>query len=500
MERAGKRGRNSNTNVRLNATTHFAANASISLTTPQSSLVASDLPAFCRLQLAITTNTTAGSTALAEVWLPDAWNGRSMTVGNGGFSGGIAGISTDTGHESTTLDGTWGGPHNDNAITDWGGRAFRLTVINGKDIIQRYYGQHISKSYYAGCSSGVLKEIQEFPDDFDGVIIGSPANWWTHLMGWELHMNLLVQPETSERFIPANVWTDIIAPEVLNQCDALDGLTDGIINDPRMCSFRPETLTCRPGQNRSTCLTTPQIIALRRIYSDYFEANQTYIFGSYYPGGETGFFNGLVGNTTFQIAENYFQFFALNDTNFTVFDYGPEVLRIADEINPGQANAINPDLRAFAGPSHNGKAIHYVGWADQLISPGNSLHYYETVHTFMTEHTNLNIDDFYRLFTVSGMQHWYVSAHGGSGASSFGAPNDPISAISNDPQHNVVSAIVRWVEEDIAPDNFTGVHFKNGNAAGGAQFTRPICKYPLSPHFVGGDPNSATSFICALLT
>ncbi|KAH9917129.1 feruloyl esterase-like protein [Epithele typhae] len=492
-------------NVHLSASTHFPENATLALTTPQSSLMTSTLPAFCRVQLVITTNATAGSTALAEVWLPDAWNGRSLGVGNGGASGGInvgdlgliavnrgfAGMSTDTGHEGNFTDMSFAGPGDDNAIFDWGSRAFRETIVNGKAIIEQYYRHSINKSYYLGCSSGGrqgLKEVQEFPEDFDGVVRVVYTFSLSHLQPWSLHMNLLVQPETSDRFIPANLWTDVIAPEVLNQCDHLDGLSDGIIADPRTCSFRPETLTCRPGQNASTCLTGTQVFTLKHIYANYFEANQTFIFNSYYPGGELGFFNGLVGNAPFELGIEWIQFLVLNDTSFGLFDFSPDILRLGDEINPGGANAINPNISGFAGPSHNGKLIHYVGWADQLISPGNSVHYYETVHTFMNEHTNMNIDDFYRLFP------------GGTGATSFGAAGDTQPALANDAQHNILDAIVRWVEDGVAPGNFTAAHFTNGVAADGVAFTRPICQYPLSVRFVGGNPDDASSFECALAT
>ncbi|KIP02131.1 hypothetical protein PHLGIDRAFT_309422 [Phlebiopsis gigantea 11061_1 CR5-6] len=498
--------------VLLNGTTHYPANTTVAITTPQSSINATDLPAFCRLELVVTTNATAGSTALTEVWLPDDWNGRLLTVGNGGLSGGVnvadlgnlavkqgfAGVSTNTGHDSHPGDGSWGGPHNDNAIIDFSFRALHLSVITSKQIVKTYYQRHIKKSYYIGCSTGGrqgLKEVQQFPDDFDGVV-GSPANWMTHLLGWSLHVNQQVQPITSPSFMSTNLWTDVIAPEVLRQCDALDGLTDGLINDPRICTFRPETLTCRPNQNRSTCLTSPQIFALHHIYSDYFEANQKYVFGRYYPGGEDVYWGGYASDTPFSIAVDYFRFFVLNDTSFNVADYNGKVLDIAIELNVGGFDAVNPDVSAFVGQEHNGKVIHYAGWADQLISAGDSIHYYEAVHRFMTENTELDIENFYRLFLVGGMQHCV----GGLGATSFGAAGDAQPALSHDARYNVLSAIVRWVEEGAAPDNFTAAHYRGGHAAQGVDFTRPICKYPLSVRYVGGDPNSADSFECALLT
>ncbi|KAI0631071.1 tannase and feruloyl esterase-domain-containing protein [Trametes polyzona] len=315
--------------VSVTAATYFPAHARVDITNVFSSINTTDLPAFCRVELRITTNATAGSFAITEVWLPDDWNGRVLTIGNGGLGGGVAvsdlggvavpqgfaGISTNTGHNSSAVDGRWGGPHNDNAIIDWGWRAVHLSVLAGKEITQQYYRHAAKKSYYLGCSTGGrqgLKEIQLFPDSFDGIVIGSPANWMSHLQPWSMHMALNVLPTTSPHFIPQSLWVDVIGPEVMRQCDALDGLTDGIINDPRACSFRPETLTCRPGQNTSTCLTEGQISALHRIYADYYEADQTYVFGGYQPGGENAYPGGLVGSMPFPLVADWFRFFLLN--------------------------------------------------------------------------------------------------------------------------------------------------------------------------------------------
>lgn len=174
-------------NVTLSRATYYAANTTVNSTNLWQSIDVDNLPAFCRLELSITTNSTADSSCVTEIWLPDSWNGRVLTVGNGGYAGGVsvadlgyvavaqgfAGISTDTGHSSTATDGTWGGPHNDNAIVDFGWRALHLSVVTGKEIVQQYYGKTQSKSYYMGCSSGGrqgLKELQSFPEDFDGVV------------------------------------------------------------------------------------------------------------------------------------------------------------------------------------------------------------------------------------------------------------------------------------------------------------------------------------------
>ncbi|EIN07982.1 feruloyl esterase-like protein [Punctularia strigosozonata HHB-11173 SS5] len=409
-------------------------------------------------------------------------------------------MSTDTGHNSTVFDGSW---HEPNQIVDWAFRAMHLSVIAGKQVVEAYYGkQEDMKSYYLGCSTGEalplrtdLKEIQRFPEDFDGIVIGSPANWMSHLQSFSIHINLNVLPVNGSHWIPPALWKGPIHDEVLRQCDMIDGVADGIINNPLACNFRPETLSCRPGQDPSACLTLDQIVALRKIYSAYIETNQTFIFNGYYPGGELGFPNGLVGENILTIAPEYFQLWVLNDTSFSPFDLTLADIELADKIDPGTQNAIDPNITAFVSAPHNGKVLHYVGWADQLISPGNSLHYYDTVQAFMQTETDASVDDFYRLFTVAGMQHcsggFGANAFGGSGQAAAGMP-----PLSNDPQHNILSAMVAWVENGTAPDNFTAVWYEDNDATQGVGFSRPLCKFPANLRFDGGNSNASSSFTC----
>ncbi|OJT07480.1 hypothetical protein TRAPUB_1665 [Trametes pubescens] len=271
----------------------------------------------------------------------------------------------------------------------------------------------------------------------------------SHHESWAAHMSLNVLPETSSRFIPESTWINVIAPEVMRH-------------------FRPEVLTCAPGQNKSTCLTGDQIGALHRIYTDYYEADQTYIFGGYQPGGEKLYPTGLVGSTTFPLVQDWFRFFVLNDTQWTPDLYNASLIAVAEQVNPGQTDAISPKLTAFASAPHNGKVLHYIGWADQLISPGYSLHYYETVHAFAQENSTLAIDDFYRLFP------------GGEAANAFGAESQ-LPSLSLDAEHNILAAMVRWVEEGVAPSKVVGVKYKDDLPANGIAFTRPICKIASRP-------------------
>ncbi|TFY64892.1 hypothetical protein EVJ58_g2321 [Rhodofomes roseus] len=480
------------------------------MSTSMSSIDTTELPGFCRIELTITTNSTANSTCNTEVWLPSTWNGRFLALGNGGFAGGInvgelgyiavnqsyAGVSTDQGHTSKLTSATWAGPSDDNTIVDWGWRAMHLSVVVGKEIVKQYYGSAQKHSYYMGCSQGGrsgFKEMQAFPDDFDGLVIGSPAAWHSHLRMWAGHLNGLVQPSTSERYINSTVWTDVIHKEVLKQCDAIDGLSDGIINDPRLCNFNASALLCQSGQDASTCLSSTQVETLEKIYSDYI-VNDDWVFGSYYPGGEVGYSTSYVEKVS-AVSQSWFRYMLLNDTTWPLGDYNSSLIAVGDAIDPGQSDAVDTDLSAFAGSSHNGKLLHYVGWADQIISPGASIRYYESVKNFTGDHMQVNIDDFYRLFTVPGMEHCY----GGDGANAFGGvqqASQSMPPLNHEPEYDVLAAMVQWVEQGVAPSNLTAVHYKDNDVAHGIDAIRPLCQYPKSLHYTGDDEMDPNSYTC----
>ncbi|KAI5478000.1 feruloyl esterase-like protein [Pseudohyphozyma bogoriensis] len=458
----------------------------VNLTSSGGAVDATDLDPFCRVQLWITTNATTGNGAVSELWLPDDWNSRLLGVGNGGWSGGVvysslsydganrgfATFSTNTGHNSSTLDGTWG--YDDpNAIIDFGWRAMHMTVVAAKNLTEQYYGDAAKKNYYLGCSTAGrqgIKEMSRFPSDFDGVVIGSPANEMAGLQAWSLRQDLAVLPVNSSQWIPASTW-ELIHAEALKQCDGIDGVLDGVISDPRDCHFRPEALTCRPGQNASTCLNVDQINALRTVYTDYYEGDEYYEVG-----GELLYANGLVGTSPFSISTNYYQDFILNDTtwDFTTLNYS--TIQKGYEINPGNMDTTSRDLLPFF--DRGGKLLHYVGWSDQLIAPGNSLRFYEDVAAYTLANSEYDVDDKYRLFTVPGMGH----CNGGSGANGFGG--------------EVLMAMVDWIEQDSTPEYLVATKYVNDNATLGTAFTRKLCPYPLRGTYAGGDNTTYTSFDC----
>ncbi len=224
------------------------------------------LPAFCRVQGVIAPS--SDSHIEFEVWMPvSGWNGRYLGVGNGGFAGslmywdpgvsseqlptlqfgltaGYATSSTDTGHEAPQADARWALGHREKVI-DYGYRAVHKTAETAKAIIRAFYRRAPAHSYFDSCSNGGrqgLMEAQRYPADYDGVIAGAPAASFTQVVA-EFEWDVQATEKDPVSYIPANKWPAVQAA-VLEQCDALDGLKDGLIEDPRRCDFKPSVLLC----------------------------------------------------------------------------------------------------------------------------------------------------------------------------------------------------------------------------------------------------------------
>ncbi|KAK7019091.1 tannase and feruloyl esterase-domain-containing protein [Favolaschia claudopus] len=267
----------------------------------------------CRVQFF--TNTSNTSVVHAEAWLPDQWYGRFLAQGNGGLGGCIfydhldygssmhfATVASNNGH-----DGYSGTPflNHPEVINDFAYRAIHVEAVIGKQIVEAYYGRPHAKSYYLGCSTGGRQGTQaalKYPDDFDGILAGAPATDFNHLIHWSYMLGQHIgapHPESSPAFIPSELWR-VVAAEVMRQCDAIDGVRDGIVTEPDLCDFRPETLLCGRA-SRSRCLTEPQVEALRRIYSPLYGDNSEVIYPRYDPGAESeaipfGPFSGEIGD------------------------------------------------------------------------------------------------------------------------------------------------------------------------------------------------------------
>ncbi|GAA5898113.1 hypothetical protein JCM8208_000157 [Rhodotorula glutinis] len=473
-----------------------------------------DLPAFCRFGAYI--HTSNSSKVQFELWLPtaDEWSGRFSMVGNGGVSGGVnfadmwaplttyhmAVASTDTGHKGISGDGTFAinGPETQ---LDFGYRAVHLTTVYSKAIVKAYYGKQQKKSYWIGCSSGGkqgLKEVQEFPDDYDGVLAAAAAQWWTNLMAEIYWINRIVNAPGSPGFLDAADYT-LISEHVLKQCDAQDGVEDGIITNPSACRPDLQQLSCdSPGANSTSCLSAEQIVTMYRIWSDYHkESTGEFLFPGYPPGAE-GIDNFSVTGDPYTLAPDFFSYQVLNRTevgNFTANATELErLLEIANETDPGKSNAINPNIQPFL---KRGKLLTFVGLGDVKIPAGLTVWYYEQVRKALGYPADLG--DSYRMFTIPGMGH----CRAGPGAWHFGSVSQRQLSLGGastsatfDAKHDMILALIDWVEKGIAPDMIIGAKYVDDDKRKGVKFERPHCVYPKQATYIGGDQDQASSFRC----
>ena len=466
---------------------------------------ASLLPAFCRVQGVA--KPSSDSEIKFEVWLPaSGWNGKLEQVGNGGFAGaipefamaqplhrGYATAATDDGHAGGT-GASWAIDHPEKVI-DFGYRAVHVVSIQAKAIVAAFYGSSPKLSYFVGCSDGgreALMEAQRFPDDFRGIVAGAPANYWTHLQFKGLWDERAVEDPGS--FIPPEKLK-VLQDASLAACDSLDGLKDGLIENPRLCHFNPAVVQCK-GADTASCLTESQVQAARKIYGPAVNSETgAAIAPGFSPGAEANPANWALWITGTKLgqptigaffANAFFSGMVFGNSKLDVHtvNFGSDV-RLTDDKLALILNADNPDLRAFK--SHGGKLIQYAGWGDAAIPPQGSVDYFESVQSAMG-----NTKEFYRLFMVPGMSH----CGGGAGANVFGNGAEVPNA---DASNDVVMALDRWVEDGLAPAEIVATRYVDNNSAKGVEMTRPLCPYPHQALYNGsGDPNRASSFTCRI--
>jgi Tannase and feruloyl esterase len=434
-----------------------------------------------------------------EVDLPLAWNGRLYMHGNGGYAGeppdasnrsgprdealqrGFATVYTNTGHDRDREPLATFAYNDVEKTLDYAFRAVHLTVSAAKSLVTEFYGRAANRSYWDGCSTGGregLMSAQRFPADFDGIVAGAPvldltgqtiANVWNSLALREAPLSA------------AKVAT--LAERVYAQCDAIDGLKDGLIDDPRRCGFDPvkDLPMCEAGDDADACFTPAEIETVRKIYAGP-SADGHRLYPGQAPGAEvavpspqgsrSGWRNWLLNPdgaiTQLVYGETFLKYLAYPEDDpsldWTHFDFAGDPARMA-----GSAvilNATNPDLSRFK--ARGGKMITYAGWADAAVNPARAIEYYEQV-----EETTGRADDFYRLFLVPGMFH----CRGGVGADQFDA----------------FTPLIDWVEAGKAPGRIVGVHVEGQST----KFTRPHCPYPQVARYKGsGAITDAESFAC----
>ncbi len=456
--------------------------------TPPGSQNALTLPAFCRVEA--TARPTADSDVKFEVWIPtgDAWNGKFEGVGNGGYSGaisytalaaalrrGYAAASTDTGHVGDDMKFGQGHPEK---IVDWAWRSIHVMTDAAKLIVRDHTGRLPERSYFVGCSSGghqALSEAQRFPEDYDGIVAGDPANnrirqTFAFLWSWIVtHTNdgqpILTQPKLA-----------MLTRAAVDACDAQDGLKDGLIDDPRRCRFDPASLLCRTGVDEATCLTAPQVESAKKMYEGLKNPRTGEQIYTGWPRGSEGFGESPIQSWRTYVTDpaepmrvGFFRYFLFHDPNWDwhTIDWDRD-LAYAEQKLPFM-QAVDRDLTAFK--KRGGKLLMYTGWADPVVPPQDTAAYYDAVVKTMggLEKTR----EFFRFFAAPGMGH----CSGGPGPNPFDA----------------LGALEVWVEKGTAPDRLIASHITGGKV----DRTRPLCMYPLVARWKRtGSSDEAANFAC----
>jgi Tannase and feruloyl esterase len=462
------------------------------------------LPAFCRV--VAEARPTSDSDIKLEVWLPvSRWNGKLQGIGNGGFAGliddmqlamslkaGYTATATDTGHTGSSTDAGWAMGHPEKII-DFGHRGIHEMTRVAKEVIVAYYSKPPQRSYFAGCSDGgreALMEAQRYPEDYDGILAGAPANYWTALLATAAYDTQALTMDAASYIPPAKI--PAIAVAVNAACDELDYVRDGILNDPRQCRFDPATIQCK-AEDSDRCLTGAQITALKKLYAGTFDSKGQAVYPGYLPGAEEG--HGGWGlwitgpapakSLMASFGNGFFSDFVFGKTDWDYKTFKVDsALKAANETNAQALNATDPYLKPFK--SRGGKLILYHGWNDPAITALNTIDYYESVIKKMGQK---DVDSFVRLYMAPGVQH----CAGGPGPDSFGAVGD---LKFDDPEHSLDASLEQWVEKGTAPSTIIASKFEGQDRAH-AKMTRPLCPYPQAAKYKGsGDPNDAANFEC----
>ena len=428
-----------------------------------------------------------------------AWNGRLMFSGVGGTAGtigdttsllarGFAMASTDTGHEAKDGNAFYEQPE---ALLDYAYRGVHLATRAAKRVVQRFYQRDVDYAYFQGCSNGgraAMLEALRFPQDYDGIIAGAPAFRFQEFAPW------MVAMYRAQRANPLTVESlRVLDDASRNACDLLDGLEDGVIDDPRKCTaevFDVAALTCADGQTEG-CLTAGQVETAQAVYRDMLDADGNVVSPGVPPGAEAA------GDWAFWMLPNdllpgsdsvvggvgeMLRLLMRHDPEFDIEQFDPiaDRQRIAAATTP--LDVRNADLTEFR--DNGGKLLMYQGWNDYPLRAQRAIDYLEEANRTLggAEETA----GFFRLFMVPGMAH----CAGGPGAW----------------QADYVDPVVAWREQGIAPERIVAdqpgpvpmAHLAvDEEAAQTRRFSRPLCPYPEVAKYRGkGDVDDAANFDC----
>jgi len=460
----------------------------------------------CKVSMNV--QTSGVSSTYMEVWLPngDDYNGRTMSTDNGGLNGcvhyvdmeyvsgmGFASIGDNAGHNGSSFDGTWMLNSNEK-IVDWADRARHASVEIGKEVVNEYYGSPAEYSYYIGCSSGGsqgLHSAQYYPSDFDGIISGAASADFQNLQSWSARFIQLTGTSGDATFLTKDQWI-LVQSQIEEECDeALDGVADGIIEDPTICNFNASALHCDV-KDDTRCLTSTQVTTVENVFTPLFNSDGQLLYPALLPGSQVDDFAlGQLSGSVQGIARDYYRGGVYNDSSFDVTTVGQADYRNALNLDRqhGYPSSFNGDLSGFRYVG--GKMIMYHGMADPLTSGANSQRYYLKVADQMGLDDG-EMDVFLRYFRISGMAHCGVGGIAGAGAWMFGQ-----NKAASDANNNIVNNLVDWVENGNAPNTLEGTKFWWDESDNGIQFTRNHCRFPYRNTYGGsGDGSDPANWSC----
>ncbi|KAK0625476.1 Tannase/feruloyl esterase [Bombardia bombarda] len=479
------------------------------------------LPALCAVTVRVESSPT--SSYRFGLFLPDEWKGKFLAIGNGGFAGGInwldmapgphygmATVSNDLGHNSSVTNLTWA-LHNPEAQSDFGWRAQHGCIVLGKELTRAYYGgKRIHYSYYNGCSTGGrqgLRELQEFPDSFDGALIGAPAWWTSHLNNYVTKVGLYNLPVNDTKHIPTTLMP-VIAAEVVRQCDGVDGVTDGIVSSPELCTLDfskllcnatiPSNITTLSNTTSPSCLNPDQIQTAKNVYSDYYSSIDPgkFLYTGLTLSSEDQWFILLGGTEPSPFGVGYERNFLFGDPTWDWRTYNDTIIAYAEQTDPGRSTAAKFDIHPFK--RRGGKMLMYHGLADGLVPTKGSEYYYnQTVDVFGGRLPA--VTDFFRMFLIPGMQHCWTTPVDApwniAGAFQSGVMGSDVWSVPGfkDKRHDALLALVDWVEKGHPVDEIVATTWKSPtNYTSGVLRQRPLCPWPLKAVYDGvGDVDEA---------
>ena len=436
---------------------------------------ASIVDGVCRV--AATLTPSSDSDIKIEVWLPDPvrCNGKFLAVGNGGWAGvisygglasgvgdGYATAATDTGHVGNTAAFAMGHPEK---LTDMAHRAVHEMTVQAKALIGAYYEHPPTLSFWNGCSFGGRQGItaaQRYPEDFDAIVAGAPAVNWMDLHVGRMAMHRVVNTSP----IPPAKYP-MIHEAVLQACDGLDGVTDGVLENPLACTFDPKVLECK-GKESASCLTSGQVKSAKAIYEGVkHPETDTLLMPGLEPGTELnwGVLGGVWPNGNPLEALKY----VVHEDpkwEFKSFDLKKDLER-ASKVDPALSSS-STDLKAFF--DRGGTLFMYHGYSDPQVPDRNTIDYFTKVADGAGKGL---VGTQLQLYMVPGMDH----CQGGPGTDRF----------------NKMAVIESWVATGTAPGRIIGSHV----TAGTVDRTRPICPFGQVAKWDGvGSTDNEASFAC----